>query len=658
MKSTNKERLFWWVAVPALAGVLVALAIMQYRWSEEVSAATRAQMQSSLRRSMQGFRQDLAKELGAVCIELRSATDGSGSIRPAEMSRQFQHWQQTAAHPALVEQVYLWRNSPGDDGSLLRLDPAREQLENASWPDALGSLRQTLHTSSPFDHPGVSMMFNRIGNNMPGRRSGRPHMPMGSHPGSGRHTGDPALLFPWFVEQSIPALVYPLRPRPVNAAASPPVTWIIVQLNPGVLEKEVFPELAQKYFRGTGGLDYHVAVVAAGQGQERRIYSSDATFAETSIPAFDDELNLFGPPHRRGDVSGAASDPFTSANWPPLIQGTRPAQADDRRGPAADRLVRLEPLQRDEGVWQIVVKHQRGSVEAAVNGLRWRHLIVSFGVLVVLAVTVALVMIASQRARHLAALQMNFVAGVSHELRTPLAVISSAAENISHGVVADQQQLQRYSASILKQSRQLSQLVEQVLLFAATQQKQGHYLLRPINVGQVIDAALENTAGMAAAAGVTVERHIEPGLPPAAADFAALSQCLQNLITNAIKYGGGGRWMKVSAAARREDSAVREIEITVEDHGIGISPDEIKQIFEPFYRSPAVAGSNVHGTGLGLPLARTVIEAMRGRLSVTSAPGTGSAFTIHLALAAGLHLPDEESAVESGIPSEPAGYYP
>jgi signal transduction histidine kinase len=659
MKSTNKERLFWWVAVPALAGVLVALAIMQYRWSEQVSAATRAQMQTSLLTSMQGFRQDLAKELGAVCIELRSAADETGTIRPAQMSRQFQHWQQTAAHPALVEQVYLWHGSPSDEGSLLRLDPTREQLESVSWPDALGSLPQTL-SASLADHPGLSMIFNHPGMPMPRRHTSRQHMGMTSHMGPGRHGLDPALLFPWFVEQSIPALVYPLRPRPDDAAAPPAVTWIIVQLNPGVLEKEIFPELAQKYFRGTDGLDYHVAVVAAGQGQEHRIYSSDASFGETNIPAFDRELNLFGPPRSRTDSPGAASDPFLSANRPLLMPGTRPAQGDDRRSAPADRLVRLEPLQRsrDEGVWQLVVKHRRGSVEAAVNGLRTRHLIVSFGVLLVLAATVALVMVASQRARRLAALQMNFVAGVSHELRTPLAVISSAAENLAHGVVADQQQLQRYSASILKQSRQLSQLVEQVLLFAATQQKQGHYLLRPIHVGQVIDAALENTAGMAAAAGVTVERHVEPGLPPAAADFAALSQCLQNLITNAIKYGGEGRWMKVSAAARREDSAVREIEITVEDRGIGISPDEIKQIFEPFYRSPAVAGSNVHGTGLGLPLARTVIEAMRGHLTVTSAPGTGSAFTIHLALAAGLHLPDEESAVEGGIPSEPAGYYP
>jgi signal transduction histidine kinase len=647
MKPTNKERLFWWVSVPALAGVLVALAVMQYRWSEQVSVATRAQMQSSLQTAMTGFRQDLAHELGAICVELRSAGDESGSVRAAQISQQFQHWQQTAAHPALVEQVYVWRDSANGEASLLRLDSSRDQLENAAWPDGFDGLRPTLVGMSSFFSASRSVAKNQV------RRPGR-------HRAGGRHLG--GAFFPWFVEQSIPALVYPVRRHPdvSDASAGPAVTWIIVQLSAGVLEKEIFPELAQKYFRGPAGLDYHVAVVSYGKGQERRIYSSDSTFAEASLPAFDAALTLFGAPFHHADTAGPATDPFAPPNRPLPIEGPRPPQPDDRRNLSGDRAPRIEPLQhsRDEGVWQIVVKHQRGSVEAAVNGLRRRHLIVSFGVLVLLAVTIGMVMIATRRARRLAALQVNFVAGVSHELRTPLAVISSAAENLSHGVVADRQQLQRYGASILKQTRQLTQLVEQVLLFASTQQRQGQYRLRPVNVGQVIDAALENTAGMASAAGVTVERHVEPGLPPAAADFAALAQCLQNLITNAIKYGGDGRWMDVRAAARRENGSVREIEITVEDRGIGISPEEIKQIFEPFYRSPAVAGSNVHGTGLGLPLARTVIEAMRGKLSVTSTPGKGSAFTIHLAIAAGLHLPDEEGAVEGGMPGEPAGYYP
>jgi signal transduction histidine kinase len=292
-------------------------------------------------------------------------------------------------------------------------------------------------------------------------------------------------------------------------------------------------------------------------------------------------------------------------------------------------------------------------VEAAVGALRQRNLTMSFGVLVLLVVTMGMVVVASQRARRLARLQMDFVAGVSHELRTPLAVISSAAENIAHGVVADKQQLARYGASIVKQTRQLTTLVDQVLVFAATQQQPQRYQLRPVDINEVIAAALENTASAVNAAGAKVERDIEPGLPPVSADFSALSQCLQNLITNAVKYGGEDHWVGLRAAARNDGATAREVEITVADHGMGIGEQELKHIFKPFYRSPSVAGSNIHGTGLGLPLAKTVIEAMRGSLTVQSEPGKGSSFTIRLAVAEGLREPGEK--MSGRVSAEAAG---
>jgi signal transduction histidine kinase len=638
MKATTQERLFWWVGVPALAGVLITLGVLQYRWSEQVSDATRAQMQSGLQTSLMGFRQDLARELGAVCLELRPSGDDSGKLQPSELSRQFQHWQQTAAHPSLVAQVYAWQNS-GESSALLRLDPSHNQLDAVAWPPDFDPLRQHLEAMpTAVGHTPV-----RAPHHHDDRARGQ----------APRRISDPFL--PWFVDQSIPALVYPWRHRAASGEGNsvPAVTWIIVQLNPTALEKEVFPELTQKYFRG----DYKVAVLP-GSGAGHVLYSSAAGFGEAKDAAYDGDVNLFGPPFRRNDPLRPGLDLFSAGGRASLPPGARSQQQDDRRNQALDR-PRLEPFpySAQEGVWQIVVKHQRGSVEAVVSALRRRHLIASFGVLVLLAVTMALVLIASQRAHRLAALQMNFVAGVSHELRTPLAVISSAAENIAHGVVSDPQQLARYSASILKQTRQLTQLVEQVLFFATTQQKMGQYQLRPVDVSQVIDAALEDTAGIVATAGVKIERRIEPGLPAVAADFAALSQCLQNLITNAVKYGGEQRWIGVRAAAQREDGQVRGVQITVEDKGIGISPQEIKHIFEPFYRSPAVVGSNVHGTGLGLPLARTVIEAMRGRLTVESEPGRGSCFTIHLTIAAGLLSPDRETA-SGRISGETAGSYP
>jgi len=209
-------------------------------------------------------------------------------------------------------------------------------------------------------------------------------------------------------------------------------------------------------------------------------------------------------------------------------------------------------------------------------------------------------------------------------------VISSAAENIVDGVVTNERQLTRYANVIKNQSKQLIQLVEQILLFAATRQSRQRYNLHPIDIAELINTVCENTASLTKNGGISVERRIQPNLAPANADFSALSQCLQNLVINAVKYGGNGRWIGISAYIAGEGSSSREVRITVEDKGIGIDNDTMRHIFEPFYRSPSVAGSQIRGTGLGLTLAKSMVEAMGGRLTAVSQAGKGAAFTIHL----------------------------
>ena len=463
------------------------------------------------------------------------------------------------------------------------------------------------------------------------------------------------MMMPWAIDQSIPAIAYPIRRHtssdgPVNRAD---VTWLIIQLNPSVLQKEIFPELAQKFFGSASGMDYYVAVKAVGNDGERVVYSSGPGSGEEKDRPADAVLNLIGPPFGHGGPPDASMEFFSAPARPRA--GDHAQQSDEQHMAALERLPRFDPFHyaQNQDMWQVTATHKSGSVEAAVGALRRRNLMASFGVLGVLAITMGLIVVASQRARRLARLQMDFVAGVSHELRTPLAVISSAAENIAHGVVEDKQQLVRYGNTIVKQSRQLTQLVEQVLLFAATQQPQRSLGHGRVNISEVIDSALEGTSSEVAAAGFTVERRIESGLPTVNADFTALVRSLQNLITNAVKYGGENRWLRISAAAVKGNGRIEEVKLTVEDKGIGISKDEIKQIFEPFYRSPAVSESGIHGTGLGLPLARTIVEAMGGRITASSELGKGSAFSIHLPVA------QERKAEETqGAADKPAGAEP
>jgi signal transduction histidine kinase len=255
-------------------------------------------------------------------------------------------------------------------------------------------------------------------------------------------------------------------------------------------------------------------------------------------------------------------------------------------------------------------------------------LLLGFGVLLLLAASMALVLVWTQRVRRLAKMQMDFVTGVSHELRTPVSVISSAAENLADGVVESKPQVKQYGTLIRNETQRLAAMIEQVLLFAATRNDKRHYQPHPVAVAETIDSAVADLAHLTTANGFTVEKQVAPDLPPVMADPKALGRCLQNLMTNALKYGVGGRWMGIRAHPGSGPEA-GEVLITVQDRGQGIEPGEIPHIFEPFYRGNAARASQKHGTGLGLSLAKEAAEAMGGRLTVTSHPGEGSAFTLH-----------------------------
>ena len=232
-----------------------------------------------------------------------------------------------------------------------------------------------------------------------------------------------------------------------------------------------------------------------------------------------------------------------------------------------------------------------------------------------------------------------------------MTIITSAADNIVTGVVEGKQQLTQYGSVIGTQARHLAGLVEQVLLFAATKERPAQHQLQPLDIADVVDAALASTAGLVEVSGFTVERQIEPNLPHVNGDFLALVHCVQNLITNALKYGGGEKWVEIRAARANAGSGRDEVAISVSDRGLGITPTDLPHIFEPFYRSPSVAAARIRGTGLGLSLARRVAEAMNGRLTVVSAPQHGTTFTLQLPVGAE-PTQDAESTTVARSPSD------
>ena len=255
---------------------------------------------------------------------------------------------------------------------------------------------------------------------------------------------------------------------------------------------------------------------------------------------------------------------------------------------------------------------------------RRQNLLFSFGVLMVLAVTVGILFVSAQRARELAALHKQFAAGVSHELRTPLSVISSASENLADGVVEDRDQVRRYGRMIHHHSEELAAMIENALWFARGDAKDRLEMEEAIPE-ELIREAAATCEGMLEQAGVVLERDIEPGLPTIRGNRTLLLHGLQNLLANVALYGRAGRWARIRARRR-----AATVEFTIEDRGGGMSPEDITRVFQPFYRGRRAKQTNIAGLGLGLAIVRRIVEAHDGEIELRSQHNAGTVVALRI----------------------------
>jgi signal transduction histidine kinase len=334
------------------------------------------------------------------------------------------------------------------------------------------------------------------------------------------------------------------------------------------------------------------------------IYRSDSTQAQQHLTAnADASVSLFDPGLMRMVWRGA--------------RGGGPGPGRGGPGP-------------DSGRWQMYVRHRAGSLEAVVSQARIRSLAVTGFVLLLMVMTVAALFRYTRRAQKLAELQMDFIAGVSHELRTPLTTIYTAGYNLQGKVAANPAQVERYGALIQQESGRLKQLVEQILRFATALAGRVIQEREPLSVESIINETVESTKPLIDQAHCVIEKKVDPDLPPILGDPLALRHALQNLISNAAKYGSdGANWIGISASKTGgKDTA--GVEIRVVDRGPGIPQDEQEQIFDPFFRGSRAKQDQVHGSGLGLSLAKKIIEAHGGSIRVKSEPMKGAEFILRL----------------------------
>jgi len=238
---------------------------------------------------------------------------------------------------------------------------------------------------------------------------------------------------------------------------------------------------------------------------------------------------------------------------------------------------------------------------------------------------VALYHRAAVKEGRVAQLKSSFVSNVSHEMKTPLAKIQMFAETLEGGRIQDPAKIAEYTRVIHRESRKLSQLLDEVLDFARMEAGTLKYRFAACDLGLLVERFTDDFRGAVDMAGGRLDVAIEPDLPLVEADAKAIGQALQNLLDNALKYSPDRKEIRVTLA--RTDGSVR---LEVADNGLGIADSEQKRIFEKFYRAQSDTVHNTKGAGLGLAIAQHVVQAHGGRIEVASRPGEGSRFTIVL----------------------------
>lgn len=622
-----KRSWFSLLVVVVLLGSLGVLAALQYRWLGQISDGQRESLQKRLQTDTERFAEDFNAEIRKAYLNFQfdAAVWKTKNWQP--FNEQLENWKKNSPYPAMISGFYF----AGNDGETLAYSEEAKAFVPAALPPELSHVGDGLKTDVAFE-PVIENI--------------------------------PALIVPVYEE------LESLTMQRVKVSVDMPIRHsrpkfgaFVIRLDKNVIETQVFPALTQQYFSGIDNANYRLAIVSRAD-MARTIFTNHpgeavtAADSSSSLLSISPEKMAFflrpemvdklkrreGEPkqqqqqqnnvviNQRFESSVSASGSGTisppPANKPPLHVGQERTFTFEMKNEEKPRVTVMEShTLSDEGAWVLNVQHRDGSLEQFIGNTRNRNLAISFGILGLLGVSVALIFLSAQRARMLAQRQLDFVSSVSHEFRTPLAVIYTAGENLTDGVVDSRQQVSEYGTLIKREGKKLSSMVEQILEFAGARSGKRKYDLRPVSIENVLSSAIAECQPLINESGFTVEKNVQSGLPDITADGNALSHAFQNLINNAIKYSREDKRLKITA-----ENGGGAIKLSFEDHGRGISSRERSQIFEPFYRGKEVVEAQIHGNGLGLSLVKQIVEAHNGRIDVESRPGEGSKFTLTLPL--------------------------
>lgn len=220
-------------------------------------------------------------------------------------------------------------------------------------------------------------------------------------------------------------------------------------------------------------------------------------------------------------------------------------------------------------------------------------------------------------------IKSDFVSSVSHEFKTPLTSIKALVERLQEGKVKDPGKMYHYFSVISQDAEKLTRLVKNILDFSKIEEGKKEYEFVETDVAHLVSQQVKAFQKEEIQKDIKIQTHIDTDIPLLSLDKDALSQALNNLLDNALKFSPAGK--EISVRVRKEPENVF---IEIKDIGIGIPQEEMDKIFDKFYQGRSALKQSVKGTGLGLTLVKHTVEAHGGRISVKSKVGQGSTFSL------------------------------
>jgi signal transduction histidine kinase len=275
--------------------------------------------------------------------------------------------------------------------------------------------------------------------------------------------------------------------------------------------------------------------------------------------------------------------------------------------------------------WRIEVSHIDATGTGIIDIRKSFYFWTILTLIIVLSFGVVLIVRSVAHEMEVHKIKSDFVSSVSHEFKTPLASIKALTERLLGGKVKDPVKIKQYITVISQDTDRLTQLVRNILSFSRIEEGKKEYDFERTDITHWLIKTIEDFKRGRIQIGVTIHTHIPDKIPYLKIDKNALTQAINNLLDNAIKFSANQK--KIDVIVEKSE---HNLIINVKDYGIGIPHAESDKIFEKFYQGKNAVSYSVKGTGLGLTLVQHTVEAHGGKISVDSTVDHGSTFSIFL----------------------------